>query len=203
MLSKALENSVQESYNLVSVDGDTSTNDTVIAIANGTAENSLIETTNGDYIVFKDALDFVNQELAKMIAKDGEGATKLIEASVSNARTTADAKLGAKAIISSNLVKTAFFGSDANWGRILCALGYSGANFEPEKVDISFQSNAGVIQVAKDGIGIHFNEEEALKILGEDQITVLIDLKDGESHASAWGCDLSYDYVKINGSYRT
>ncbi len=203
MLTKALRDSIQNSYNMVSVDGDTSTNDTVIALANGAAENPLIKDDEEDYDAFKNAFDFVNQELAKMIAKDGEGATKLIEVSVSHANSETDAKICAKAVISSSLVKAAFFGSDANWGRILCAMGYSGANFDPEKIDISFQSRAGTIQLVEKGMGIPFSEEKALKILKEDHIIVLIDLKDGKYHASAWGCDLSYEYVKINGCYRT
>jgi len=203
MLAKALRESVQDSYNMISVDGDTSTNDMVIALANGTAGNPFIKEDGEDYETFKKAFDFVNQELAKMIAKDGEGATKLIEVSVSHAASKEDAKTCAKSVISSNLVKTAFFGSDANWGRILCAMGYSGANFDPEKVDISFQSHAGIIQVVENGMGVPFSEEEALKILKEDHIIVLIDLKDGKYHAAAWGCDLSYEYVKINGCYRT
>ncbi|QEK10939.1 bifunctional glutamate N-acetyltransferase/amino-acid acetyltransferase ArgJ [Crassaminicella thermophila] len=203
LLSLALKDSVENTYNMVSVDGDTSTNDMVITIANGKAKNSLIDTKNSYYVKFKEALDFVNQELAKMIAKDGEGATKLIETCVLHAKTIEDAKLCAKSVISSSLVKSALFGNDANWGRILCAIGYSNGNFEPEKVDIFFKSKIDNIQVAKNGKGISFDEALAKSILEQEYVNIIIDLKDGEYEATAWGCDLSYDYVKINGSYRT
>lgn len=203
MLSKALKDSVEDSYNMISVDGDTSTNDMVIAMANGSAQNSLIDNGNSDFIKFKEALDFVNKELAKMIAMDGEGATKLIEVSLYNAKTAKDAKSCAKSVISSSLVKSAFFGSDANWGRILCALGYSDGEFSPEKIDISFKNNVGIVQLVKNGKGLCFNEELAKDILDQKNINITIDLKDGEHSATAWGCDLTYDYVKINGAYRS
>lgn len=203
LLTKALKDSVSNSYNMISVDGDTSTNDMVITLANGMAGHPLIDAMNKDYAKFKEALDFVNQTLAKMIAKDGEGATKLIEVSLCNAKTEKDAKICAKSVISSNLVKSAFFGSDANWGRIMCSLGYSGGDFSPDKVDIFFKNDKGTIQLVKDGTGIPFSEEKAKEILDQDYVNIVIDLKDGEYEATAWGCDLSYDYVKINGSYRT
>jgi len=203
MLTKALKDSVSDSYNMISVDGDTSTNDMVIALANGVATNKKIDTINDDYLKFKEALDFVNIELAKMIAKDGEGATKLIEVSLLNARSKEDAKLCAKSVISSNLVKSAFFGCDANWGRIMCSLGYSDGSFNPDKVDVFFESKEGNIQLVNNGMGLNFDEEKALKILKNDYVKIIIDLKDGVFNSKAWGCDLSYDYVKINGSYRT
>lgn len=203
MLSMALKDSVENSYNMISVDGDTSTNDMVIAMANGSAENSLIYNNSSDFIKFKEALDFVNKELSKMIAMDGEGATKLIEVSLYNAKTLKDARSCAKSVVSSSLVKSAFFGSDANWGRILCALGYSNGEFSPEKIDISFNNDAGTVQLVKNGKGLCFNEELAKDILDKKNINITIDLKDGNYNATAWGCDLTYDYVKINGSYRS
>lgn len=203
LLSNALKDSVSHSYNMVSVDGDTSTNDMVIALANGTAGNTCIEEMEESYEAFKKALDFVNTELAKMIAKDGEGATKLIEVSLHHAKTPKDAKACAKSIISSNLVKSAFFGSDANWGRIMCSLGYSNGDFNPEKVDIFFENDKGNIQLVKNGVGKSFSEEKAKEILEQDYIKIIVDLHNGEYDATAWGCDLSYDYVKINGAYRS
>ncbi|SHJ42039.1 glutamate N-acetyltransferase [Geosporobacter subterraneus DSM 17957] len=203
LLSAALKESVGDSYNMISVDGDTSTNDMVIALANGTANNPLIDTANDQYALFKKALDYVNIELAKMIAKDGEGATKLIEVSLHNACTQKDAKLCAKSVISSNLVKSAFFGADANWGRIMCALGYSGGTFSPQAVDVFFKNEKGILQLVQDGAGLPFDEDLAKKILDESYVNIVIDLKDGSYSATAWGCDLSYDYVKINGAYRS
>ena len=203
LLSAALKESVADSYNMISVDGDTSTNDMVIALANGTANNPLIDTANDQYALFKQALDYVNIELAKMIAKDGEGATKLIEVSLHKACTQKDAKLCAKSVISSNLVKSAFFGADANWGRIMCALGYSGGTFSPQAVDIFFKNEKGTLQLVQDGAGLPFDEDLAKKILNESYVNIVIDLKDGSYGATAWGCDLSYDYVKINGAYRS
>lgn len=203
LLQKALRDSVEDSYNMVSVDGDTSTNDMVIALANGTAGNNIITSTGKDYDDFKAALDLLNKELAKKIAKDGEGSTKLIEVELYNARTLQDAKICAKSIITSSLVKSAFFGNDANWGRILCAIGYSGADFNLDKINISFKSNAGAIKIVKDGIGLNFDEDTAKKILDNDYVNVTVDLNDGIYNATAWGCDLTYDYVKINGSYRS
>ncbi|MEJ8553060.1 bifunctional ornithine acetyltransferase/N-acetylglutamate synthase [Tepidibacter sp. Z1-5] len=203
MLSSALKESVDDSYNMISVDGDTSTNDMVIAMANKTANNSIIDSKDDNFIKFKEALDFVNKELAKMIAKDGEGATKLLEVSLNNAKTLKDAKLCAKSVISSSLVKSAFFGEDANWGRIVCSLGYSNAEFSPEKIDVFFQNKTGTIQLFKNGKGISFDEELAKNILSQEHINIIIDLKDGQYCATAWGCDLSFDYVKINASYRS
>jgi glutamate N-acetyltransferase/amino-acid N-acetyltransferase len=203
MLTKALKDSIVDSYNMVSVDGDTSTNDMVIILANGAAENKMIDSENEDYKAFKEALDFLNKELAKMIAKDGEGATKLIEVTLFNGRTVHDAKLFAKSVITSSLVKTAIFGSDANWGRIMCALGYCSADFDPSNVDIWFKNSLGEVQVVSNGVGLNFDEEFAKKLLDEEYVNISIDLKDGSCNATAWGCDLTYDYVKINGSYRS
>ena len=203
LLQKALRDSVEYSYNMISVDGDTSTNDMVIVLANGTAGNNIITSTGKDYDDFKAALDLLNKELSKNIAKDGEGATKLIEVELHNARTLQDAKTCAKSVITSSLVKAAFFGSDANWGRILCAIGYSGADFNPDKINISFKSDADVIKIVKDGIGLNFDEDNAKRILDKEYVNVTIDLNDGIYNATAWGCDLTYDYVKINGSYRS
>ncbi|WP_432406219.1 bifunctional glutamate N-acetyltransferase/amino-acid acetyltransferase ArgJ [Wukongibacter sp. M2B1] len=203
ILNKALKDSVNDSFNMISVDGDTSTNDMVIVLANGKANNKTIDNMDENYVKFKKALDIVSTELAKMIAQDGEGATKLLEVDLSGGKTKEDAKLCAKSIITSSLVKSAFFGSDANWGRILCSMGYSGGDFNPENVEIFFESNKGKIQIAKDGMGLPFDEAFAKDILLEEHIKIIIDLKDGKYSAKAWGCDLSYDYVKINGSYRT
>lgn len=203
MLHRALKESVEDSYNMISVDGDTSTNDMVLVLANGLADNAIIKSEDINYFVFKKALHLVNTELAKMIAKDGEGATKLLEVKVYNSRSLKDAKICAKAVITSSLVKAAFFGADANWGRILCALGYGGGEFKVEGVDIFFSNNLGSIQICKKGGNIEFDEAVAKKILDEDKITIAIDLNDGVYRATAWGCDLTYDYVKINGSYRS
>ncbi|MBS3994684.1 MAG: bifunctional ornithine acetyltransferase/N-acetylglutamate synthase, partial [Alkaliphilus sp.] len=202
LLAKALTDSVEQTYNMISVDGDTSTNDMVIMLANGTADNPILDQEDENFTLFKSALDYVNKELAKLIAKDGEGATKLIEATVLHAQSLQDARLCAKAVISSSLVKSAFFGSDANWGRILCAMGYSKGVFDPAKVSIAFANTKGFVDLVKNGIAVAFSEEKAKEILLEDYINIIIDLKDGENNATAWGCDLSYDYVKINGSYR-
>lgn len=203
LLSKALKESVEDSYNMVSVDGDTSTNDMVVILANGACENTLIDSENDDYYAFKEAVNFVNIEIAKMIAGDGEGATKLIETKIYNACSLKDAKICAKAVITSSLVKSAFFGADANWGRIMCALGYSGAELNVNKIDISFTNDIGIIHICKNGGNVDFSEELAKKILEQEKITIEINLNDGEYAATAWGCDLTYDYVKINGSYRS
>lgn len=203
MLSKALKESVEDSYNMVSVDGDTSTNDMVIVLANGACENELIDSESKNYDAFKTALHFLNIELSKMIAKDGEGATKLLEVIVNHSKTLEDAKICSKAVITSSLVKAAFFGADANWGRILCALGYSGANLNVNAINIFFSNQIGTIQICKNGGNIGFDETLAKNILEEEKITITIDLNDGEYSATAWGCDLTYDYVKINGSYRS
>lgn len=203
MLSEALSSDIQSTFNMVSVDGDTSTNDMVVVLANGEAGNSEITEKNADFEVFMQALNTVTVHLCKSIAGDGEGATKMIECSVIGAKSDACAKTVAKSVICSSLVKAAMFGADANWGRILCALGYSGADVDISKVGVAFSSDAGRITVCKNGAGVEFSEDEAKKILLEHEITIEIDLNDGEDNAVAWGCDLTYDYVRINGDYRT
>ena len=203
MLDKTLKDSVEDTYNMISVDGDTSTNDMVIVLANGMAQNTPITKENENYCRFKSALDYVNKYLAKQIVNDGEGVTKVLEVIIKGASTKEDARKIAKSIICSNLVKTAFFGEDANWGRILCAAGYSGASFNPEKTSISFSSLGGEILLFTNGEPIKFDEDKALQILKERKIQILISLQDGNEGATAWGCDLSYEYVKINGEYRT
>lgn len=203
MLSEALSTDIQSTFNMVSVDGDTSTNDMVVVLANGKAGNSEITEKNADFAVFMQALNTVTVHLCKSIAGDGEGATKMIECSVIGAKSDACAKTVAKSVICSSLVKAAMFGADANWGRILCALGYSGADVDISKVGVAFSSDAGRITVCKNGAGVEFSEDEAKKILLEHEITIEIDLNDGEGNAVAWGCDLTYDYVRINGDYRT
>ncbi|MBQ5677112.1 MAG: bifunctional glutamate N-acetyltransferase/amino-acid acetyltransferase ArgJ [Lachnospiraceae bacterium] len=203
MLQKALKADVQDTYNMVSVDGDTSTNDTVLVLANGLAGNEEITSEGEDYNRFLEALHFINETLAKKMAGDGEGATALFETKVINAKNKADAKKIAKSVICSSLTKAAIFGHDANWGRILCAMGYSGAQFDPENVELFFQSKSGKIMIFKDGVATDYSEEEATKILKDEEVTVLIDMKDGDAEATAWGCDLSYDYVKINADYRS
>ncbi|MFA6709003.1 MAG: bifunctional glutamate N-acetyltransferase/amino-acid acetyltransferase ArgJ [Fusobacterium sp.] len=203
LLNETFKESIDNTFNMISVDGDTSTNDMCIIIANGAAENKLIDTKDENFKIFKDALNYVNESLAKLIAKDGEGATKLLEVSVSNGKTKKDSKLVAKSIITSNLTKCAFFGEDANWGRILCAIGYSKADLNIESIDIHLNSKEDSVQVVKDGAGLAFDEDYIKKILEEDKINILVDLKNGNHNAKAWGCDLSYEYVKINGSYRS
>ena len=203
MLQKALSADIQNTFNMVSVDGDTSTNDMVAVMANGMAGNAEITSEGADFDAFMQALNTVTVYLCRMIAADGEGATKLLECTVKGAKTEAIAKTVAKSIICSSLVKAAMFGSDANWGRVLCAIGYSGADVDVTKVDVSFVSAAGEILVCKDGAGVEFSEEIAKKILLEKEIGISVSLNDGEQNAVAWGCDLTYDYVKINGDYRT
>lgn len=203
MLQKALTLSVEESFNMVSVDGDTSTNDMAAIMASGLAGNPLIAAEGEDFSTFVAALDYVNHQLAKMIAADGEGATKLIIVEVKGAFDKESAKAIAKSVATSNLCKTAMFGADANWGRVLCAIGYAPAKVDVTKVDLAFQSCAGKVEVCKKGAGIYFDEVMAKKILSEKEITVDIKLGDGEASAIAYGCDLTYDYVKINGDYRT
>ena len=203
LLNKALKKSVDDSYNMISVDGDTSTNDMVILLANGLGGNSEIIEENENYYLFKKALHLVNLFLAQEIVKDGEGAKKFIAVKVSGAASKKDARLLSKSVITSSLVKTAFFGEDANWGRILAAMGYSGANFNPIGVSIKFHNGSHSIMLMQDGTPIQFDEELALKILKEKEITVELLLKEGSGEAIAWGCDLSYDYVKINGNYRS
>ncbi|MBS5950483.1 MAG: bifunctional glutamate N-acetyltransferase/amino-acid acetyltransferase ArgJ [Clostridium sp.] len=203
MLSEALKESTKISYNRVSVDGDTSTNDMVLVLANGLASNEEIVEKNDDYYTFIDVLNTLNITLSKMIAKDGEGATKLIECIVSNCKSEKDAEILSKSVINSPLVKTAIFGSDANWGRVLCALGYSGVNINPDKVNLSFKSSVGEVEVCKDGMPLPFDEVKAKEILLKDEIQILISMNSGKYSSKAWGCDLSYDYVKINGDYRS
>lgn len=203
MLKKALVWGVAKSYNMLSVDGDTSTNDTVAIMANGLCGNARIESENENYEIFCQALFAVCNSIVRRLAKDGEGATKLVICEVRGAKTEDIARTCAKSVICSPLVKTAMFGSDANWGRILCALGYAGADIDVSKIDVSFVSAKGEITVCQNGAGIEFSEEKAKEILLEDEITVLVDLKDGEAVATAYGCDLTYEYVKINGDYRT
>ena len=203
MLSRALSSDIKNTFNMVSVDGDTSTNDMVAIMANGLAGNETITAEGEDFDAFMKALNTVTVYLCRMIAGDGEGATKLLECTVSGASSEAIAKTVAKSVICSSLVKAAMFGSDANWGRILCAIGYSGADVDVTKVDVSFVSKAGEILVCKDGAGVDFSEEIAKKILLEKEIGIDIRLNSGNGNAVAWGCDLTYDYVKINGDYRT
>ncbi len=203
LLQKALSADILDSFNMISVDGDTSTNDMVSILANGMAENPIIDSEGEDFAKFCEALSAVTICLCKSIAKDGEGATKLLESRVSGAKDTKNAKTIAKSIICSSLFKAAMFGSDANWGRILCAIGYSGAECDVNKVDVTISSAKGDIWVCKNGSGVDFDEEVAKKILSEDEIIIVIALGDGEGEAVAWGCDLTYDYVKINGDYRT
>jgi len=203
MLQKALSADIEESFNMVSVDGDTSTNDMVSVMANGMAGNQEIVADGEDFTAFCQALAAVTQYLCREIAKDGEGATKLLECKVDGAKDKATAKVVAKSVICSSLVKAAMFGSDANWGRILCAIGYSGADVDVNKVEVSFRSAKGEILVCKNGAGVEFSEEKAKEILLEKEIEMLVSLHDGAEKATAWGCDLTYDYVKINGDYRT
>lgn len=203
MLQSALSEDVKDTYNMVSVDGDTSTNDTVLLLANGMAGNPEITEKGEDYHTFKAALHEVNEALSKKIAGDGEGCTALFEVKVLGAKTKEQAVILAKSIITSNLTKAAIFGHDANWGRILCAMGYSGAEFEPEKVDLFFESAAGKIQICENGVAVGFNEEEATKILSQEEVTAIVDIKLGNEQATAWGCDLTFDYVKINADYRS
>jgi len=203
MLKKALSADVKDTFNMVSVDGDTSTNDMVCIMANGMAGNAVIEEDGDDYAAFCAALNEVTTTLCKMIAKDGEGASHLLTCEVIGAKSIKDAKLAAKSVVCSSLLKAAIFGADANWGRVLCALGYSGADIDVRKVDVTFRSAKGSIDVCKQGASMDFSEEKAKEILLEEDVEVIIDLNDGEGKATAWGCDLTYDYVKINGDYRT
>ena len=203
LLQEALSESVKDTYNMVSVDGDTSTNDTVLLLANGLAGNKKIETKEEDYEKFAEALNYVNTWLAKHIAADGEGASALFEVKVVGAKSKEQAVTLSKSIITSNLTKAAIFGHDANWGRILCAMGYSGAVFDPEKVDLYFESKAGKLKIIENGVATGYSEEEATKILSEKEVTAIADVKMGTATATAWGCDLTYDYVKINADYRS
>ena len=203
LLQEALSEDIKDTYNMVSVDGDTSTNDTVLLLANGQAGNPKITEKNADYEEFKKALNYVNTTLAKKIAGDGEGATALFEVKVIGAATKAEAVTLSKSVVTSSLTKAAIYGHDANWGRILCALGYSGVQFDPEKVDLYFESKAGKIKIIENGVSTGYSEEEATKILSEDAVTAIADMKMGDASATAWGCDLTYDYVKINADNRS
>lgn len=203
LLQEALSQDIQDTYNMISVDGDTSTNDTVLLLANGLAGNKEITEKNEDYHTFCRALKIVNETLAKKMAGDGEGCTALFEVKVVGAETKEQAKILAKSVICSSLTKAAIFGHDANWGRILCAMGYSGAQFDPEKVDLYFESAAGKMQIIKDGVAVDYSEEQATRILSEPEVTAVADIKMGDAKAAAWGCDLTFDYVKINADYRS
>ena len=203
MLGKALSTDIQNTFNMVSVDGDTSTNDMVSILANGMAGNKLIDKEDENYAKFMEALNTVTVYLCQKIAGDGEGATKLLECKVTGSSDVATAKTIAKSVICSSLLKAAMFGADANWGRVLCAIGYSGADVDVNKIDVAFRSPKGTIEVCKNGAGVEFSEEIAKEILLEEKIEILIELNSGNECATAWGCDLTYDYVKINGDYRT
>jgi len=203
LLQEALSEDVKKSFNMISVDRDTSTNDTYVIFANGKAGNVKITEKNEDYNTFVKALKMVSEKLAKMMAKDGEGATRLLEVKVNNAKTEDEAAILAKSVISSNLVKTAVFGKDANWGRIMCALGYAGVDFDPDKVDLYLESDGVKMQLVEDGMALEYSEEEATKLLSNEEVTIIADMKQKDKNATAWGCDLTYDYVKINGDYRS
>ena len=203
MLSRALKSDIKNTFNMISIDGDTSTNDMVTVLANGMAENPVIDSEGQDFDDFMKALNTVNIELCRAIASDGEGATKLLECEVTNAKELSVAKTVAKSVICSSLLKAAMFGADANWGRVLCAIGYSGADVDVNKIDVAFSSAKGEIPVCRNGSGVEFSEEKAKEILLEKEITIKVNLNDGEYSSTAWGCDLTYDYVKINGDYRT
>ena len=203
MIREALRETARVSFNRISVDGDTSTNDTCLVLANGLAGNAEITEKNSDYEVFREALETLCIRLARMMAKDGEGARHLITCTVTGARDEAQAETVAKSVISSTLTKAAIFGCDANWGRVLCAMGYSGEQFDPERVDVAFASAAGEIPVCKRGRGLDFDEELAKRILSEDEVTIAITMGERDASCTCWGCDITYDYIKINGDYRT
>lgn len=203
LLQEALSEDVIDTFNMISVDGDTSTNDTLIVLANGMAGNAEITMKNDDYYKFKEALNYVDITLAKMMAGDGEGATALFEAKVIHAKTKQEARILSRSVIGSSLCKAAIYGHDANFGRFLCALGYSGADFDPEKVELYFENEEKSMLIYKDGVAADYSEEEASQILASPEVRVLVDMHMGEAEATAWGCDLSYDYVKINADYRS
>ncbi len=203
LLVKAIRDAVEDSFNMVSVDGDTSTNDTVLIMANGMAENEVVSEIGEDYKIFCEALSHVTKFLAMRIAEDGEGATRLFEVTVTGAKSLKDAKTLAKSVVTSSLTKAAVFGKDANWGRIMCALGYSGAEFDPDKTDITIMSENGSAKLVENGAPADFSEELATEILGASKVTALCEAKDGEFSATAWGCDLTYEYVSINADYRS
>ena len=202
-LQAALSEDVDDTYNMISVDGDTSTNDTVLLLANGMAKNRKIRYGTREYEIFKEALHYVNETLAKEMAGDGEGATALFEAKIVGADTKEQAKTLAKSIVCSNLTKAAIAGHDANWGRILCAMGYAGVDFEPEKVDIYFESEAGKLKIIENGVALDYSEEKATEILSQPKVTVIADIKEGDVQAAAWGCDLTHEYISINADYRS
>ena len=202
-LQKALREDVEDTYNMISVDGDTSTNDTVLLLANGKAKNEKIHIGTPEYQLFVEALHYVNETLAKKMAGDGEGATALFEVRVVNAKTKKQAKTLAKSVICSNLTKAAIAGHDANWGRILCAMGYSGAMFNPEKVDLYIESKAGKLQLIQNGVALDYSETKATEILSQPEMTATADIKEGVEAASAWGCDLTHGYIDINADYRS
>ena len=203
LLQKALSDDVVDTFNMISVDGDTSTNDSVLLMANGMAGNPEITGENEDYSAFCEALHAVMEELSKKIAGDGEGATCLFEVKVNGAATKDEARILAKSVITSSLTKAAIYGHDANWGRILCALGYSGVTFDPEKVDIWFESRAGKLKIVENGVSTGYSEEEATTIRSEEAVTAIAEMNQGDASATAWGCDLTYEYVKINADYRS
>ena len=203
MLQKALSGDVAGSFNMVSIDGDTSTNDMVTILANGMAGNAEISSEGADFTAFMTALNTVTVQLCRCIAGDGEGATKLLECRVEGAKDLSTARTVAKSVICSSLLKAAMFGADANWGRVLCAIGYSGADVDVHRVDVAFKSPKGIVEVCKNGAGVPFSEEEAKLVLLEKEIEIQVQLNSGDAEATAWGCDLTYDYVKINGDYRT
>lgn len=203
LLQEALSQDIRDTYNMISVDGDTSTNDTVLLLANGLAGNREITEKGEDYHTFCRALKIVNETLAKKMAGDGEGCTALFEVKIVGAETKEQARVLAKSVICSSLTKAAIFGHDANWGRILCAMGYSGARFDPERVDLYFESAAGKMQIIKDGVAVDYSEEQATRILSEPAVTAVADIKMGDAKATAWGCDLTFDYVRINADYRS
>lgn len=203
LLQEALREDIKDTYNMISVDGDTSTNDTVLLLANGQAGNPVITEKNEDYQEFCKALNYVNETLAKKMAGDGEGCTALFEVKVVGAESKEQAVTLSKSIITSSLTKAAIFGHDANWGRILCAMGYSGAQFDPEQVDLYFESSAGTLKIIENGVALPYSEEQATEILSQPEVTAIADIKMGDASATAWGCDLTFDYVKINADYRS
>lgn len=203
LLQEALSTVVEDTYNMISVDGDTSTNDTCLLLANGMAKNKEIVTKDENYEKFLEALFVVNKELAKMMAGDGEGATALFEVVVTGAKTKQEAMILSKSVVTSSLTKAAIYGHDANWGRILCALGYAGVEFDPLKVDLYFESKNGKIQIIENGVALPYSEEEATRILTAEEVTAICDMNAGDCQATAWGCDLTYEYVKINADYRS
>ncbi|MDO4599710.1 MAG: bifunctional glutamate N-acetyltransferase/amino-acid acetyltransferase ArgJ [[Ruminococcus] gnavus] len=202
-LKEALRTDVEETYNMISVDGDTSTNDTVLLLANGMAENPKIKPGTREFELFAEALHEVNEILAKKMAGDGEGATALFEVTVKGAKTKAQAKTLAKSVVCSNLTKTAIAGHDANWGRILCAMGYSGAEFDPEKVNLYLKSSAGELKLIENGVALNYSEEKATEILSQPEVTAIADIQEGDQTATAWGCDLTHGYIEINADYRS